>query len=88
MRYYSNKATYAGRKILLKKHPWEIIQCYFIKQPIEGHTLQQAPINELYEIFPSLIPLLLASCRISKAVSTIRACPATSINVLRNICLA
>lgn len=49
------------------------------------HTLQQAPINELYGIIPSCAPLALASCMISNAASIFPAWPATSINALRNI---
>jgi len=49
------------------------------------HTLQQAPINELYGIIPSCAPLALATCMISNAASIFPAWPATSINALRNI---
>lgn len=50
-------------------------------------TLLQAPINEPYDTIPRGIPLILASCMTSKAASSFPACPAASINALRNICM-
>lgn len=50
------------------------------------HTLQQAPISELYDMDPRFMPLVLASSRTSNAASNLPECPATSISALINIC--